>query len=511
MSENCSMKDSRGTESRPTILFIAIIHDQYQSFNAKEYGLRGVFDLAPHKQAFLSLTAWLRLNGCEGHYIWVGMPGPAAVAKIEEKIAECRPDAIGFSLCTEELTVNYRLIEMMKEKHPGIPIIVGGHHVSAMPRDTIEEFPLIDYVAIGEGESTLTEWLKCIAAGGSKAEMLKIKGLAFRDDDGKIVVTQKRGKIEDVNILPDPAYDLIFEPNSEDARNRAFPLVSSYGCYYHCTFCAAEHGHYRYLRPERVVDQIERAIREFGARYFAIRDSFWPPNLRWLDAFCDEVERRKLKFEFHFSTRVDYLRGEHFERLKRIGMRTVAIGVEAGDPRILEAIKKGITVEQAKQTARILNDIGIFTVGLFMVGNQYEDRGTIDATVNLAAELNTSICFFSVLAPFPGTEAYGFCPVEKRDWWKSGRERPSICGLREDELESLSKTAYIRYPLRWRYVVQHIIGGRLPIEYRQLALRLFIVNLRKYVLGISERYRLGRGVIRQARRILKVNDRLAVS
>jgi len=491
-------------DEKPTILFIALIPRDYSPYYAKTYGMERSFDLMPHKYAILTLVSWLRENGCEGHYVWVDEPDEEGLGTIDKAIELCNPNALGFSLTTEEIAPHYRLIELLKQRHPDLPAIVGGPHVTAEPVRSLELFPLVDFVAVGEGERTLTELLHRIAAGHGDDELTSNRGIGFRDSSGKIVITAPRQKISDINILPDPAYDLIAESDEPADRRSAFPIICSYGCYFFCSFCSVEHGNYRCVAPERVVDRIYQAQRHYGIEYFAIRDSFWPPTREWLDRFCSEVEKRKLKIQFHFQTRAGTLTDEHMKRLKKIGAQAIGIGVEAGDPAILKSIRKGITVTMARRTVAALNQAGIFSITFFIFGNKGENRGTIQASVDLAREMNPSMSLFHVLSPLPGAEAFKSVPDDRKDWWLNSISMPpSICDLSPEELGHLASEAFLRYPLRWAYFRQHVVGARLSPDFRRIARRIFFVHLRKYVLGISERYGPARILIRWVKSILR--------
>ncbi len=489
---------------KPTILFLAIIPPDYSPYLAASYGMERSFDLLPHKHSVLSLVAWLRDNGCEGQYVWIDAPDEKGFMVLDDAIAIAEPDAIGLSLVTEEMVSHYKLIRFLKKHYPKIQIIVGGPHVTALPEHTLLNFPDIDFVAIGEGERTLLEWIMRIAAGQRGFELGDINGLAFTHIDGKVIVTPPRESIKDINILPDPAFDLIHDSEAPPDKRSAYPLVCSYGCYFNCTFCSVEHGNYRCLTPVRVVDRMERAKRKFGVEYFAIRDSFWPPKRDWLDEFCDEVEKRNLKVKFHFQTRAGVLTKEQVVRLKKIGAQVIAIGVEAGDPEILKAIKKGITVDMARETVEMLNDAGIFSIAFFIFGNQFENNRTIQASIDLSHELNASIAFFHVLFPLPGAEAFGFLKDDEKLWWMGrGDGLPSICDLSTADLEKLATHAFIHYPLRWDWYKQHVLGGKLPAEFRNIARKIHAIHTRKSILGTLERYWPFNMMIRGTKSMLK--------
>ena len=490
-------------ETRPTILFIAIVPRDYSPYQASAYGMERTFDLLPHKYAVLTLVSWLRAYNCEGHYVWIHGTDEEGLGIIDQAVDLIRPDAFGFSLVTEEMVSHYSLIKNLKERYPGIPVIAGGPHVTHLPEHTLENFPLIDFVAVGEGEETLREWLQRTKAGQGLWEMREIDGLGFRDENGKIVITDPREQIPDLNYLPDPAYDLIFDPDAPKDKRAAFPLICSYGCYFNCTFCSVEHGNYRAITPEKLVDRIEWAMKEFGVDYFAIRDSFWPPTRKWLNRFCDEIERRKIKINFHFQTRANTLTVENLKRLRKIGAKAIAIGVEAGDPDILKSIKKSITVNMARRGIRALNEAGVFSIAFFIFGNEGENRDTIRASIDLSRELNPSISFFHVLYPLPGAEAFDSVPENEKDWWMGKSPLPSICKLSVRELESLATGAFIKYPLRWDYLKQHVLGGALSPEFRRIANRIYFIHLKKYILGNLERV----GPFRKIIRGLKSRDK----
>jgi anaerobic magnesium-protoporphyrin IX monomethyl ester cyclase len=495
---------SGGTEMarKPSILFIAITPPEYAPSKVRQYGIGRTFELIPHKHSVLALVAWLRENGCDGYYEWINPGDENGRAWLLQSIRTLRPDAFGFSLVTEELLAHYELIEHLKAQFPDIPVIVGGPHVSAEPVHTLQTFPAIDYVSIGEGENTLTEWLRLVARKKSSEHMRDVKGLAFRDSSYGILITTPREKISDINTLPDPAFDLIVNGKSKSYKSAAFPIVCSYGCRYYCTFCAADHGNYRYMPPHRIVNQIQNAQELYGVEYFAFRDSFWPPSGDWLDEFCDLVERRGLKFSFHFETRAGTLNLEQLQRLKRIGVQAIAVGVESGDPAMLKSIKKAITPDLARQTFRNLHLAAIPSIAFFMFGNQGETHETAEKSIEFMYELNPTLVSISTFRPLPGTEAFRYVSYEDRNWWMYG-EYPSICDLPTAELHKIRQEADITYPLRLAYPTQHVYNARLPVEVRELTWNYFKIHLRKYLLGISEQYPLLRGLIHRLKKTLK--------
>jgi hypothetical protein len=166
----------------------------------------------------------------------------------------------------------------------------------------------------------------------------------------------------------------------------------------------------------------------------------------------------------------------------------------------------------AERTFDAMNKVGLFSVAFFIFGNQGENRETIQASTDVAHRLNATLSFFRALGPLPGSEAFDYVPDEEKDWWMQGGKEPdwwmrgtapSICDVSSKELELLAREAFLRYPLRWAYFKQHILSAKLPWEFRKMAFRIYLFHLRKYLLGVSERFWLTRKLIRGLKSIVK--------
>jgi len=497
----------------PTVLFVALNPRGYSPLSSAELGLDVSFGLLSHKYAVLSLSAWLKENGCNAAYVSINDFNADQLLLITRAIARHRPDAIGFSLTSEEFVGHYAVIEVLKHRYPEIPVIIGGPHATALPVETLEKFPCIDYVVIGDGEETLTEWLRVVHAGEGTEAMRKIPGLAFRDNSYGISVTTPRAKMTDMDALPHPDYSQIATPGKFRGDLQALPIIFSYGCPFYCNFCSADHGNYRHVSAQRAIEMLEKAIRDFGAKHFVFCDSLWPPSKEWLYEFIDEVERRELDFEFHFETRAGRLSYSDFVKLRKIGLKGVAVGVESGDPDVLKRIRKGITLDMARSTFRDLHRAGIFSRGMFMIGNIGETMTEINETMLFLNELNAPFNTICSFRPLPGSEVYEIIPDDEKDWWMECDEInpwtfdaviPSICDLEYSEILKLVNEINLTYPLRLEWLVSNVFATRMSDENKALAKRIFKTHLRKYALGIMERNVVFRKIIHCARFVLRL-------
>ena len=115
--------------------------------------------------------------------------------------------------------------------------------------------------------------------------------------------------------------------------------------------------------------------------------------------------------------------------------------------------------------------------------------------------MNASISLFHILIVLPGAEAFDSVPEDEKEWWMGKSGLPSICALTVEELSTLATDSFIRYPVRWAYLKQHVIGGGLSKEFRLIARRVYTIHLRKYLLGNLERVSLFRVIIRGLKKV----------
>lgn len=152
-------------------------------------------------------------------------------------IRQHNPLATGISFMTNQYGECFRLAKLIKSSSKTTDVVVGGPHVSALPKEILEECPEIDFSVIGEGEITFLELLKALDSGEKNFQ--SIKGLCFRDK-GEVMQTEPRDLIEDLDSLPFPAWDLIKVGKYSVfslANGSTFALLSSRGCPSHCIFC----------------------------------------------------------------------------------------------------------------------------------------------------------------------------------------------------------------------------------------------------------------------------------
>jgi len=354
---------------------------------------RGV---TPHiGQAYLAQT--LEENGIE--YDVLDMNLGYKLKHLEQKIRDFQPDLIGMSLISLEYRRLYSLLSQIKNLADGAKIVVGGPHVTIMREKVLAECPAIDYGVVYEGEGTLTELCQ-----GKLAES-EIRGLLFRDGAG-IIYTGDREFVQDLDQIPWPRYHK-FELNKYVPE---ITIYSSRGCPHKCIFCPNRilSPYFRPRSPGHVVDEMEYWY-DRGYRQFNFDDDNFNMIRERVFAICDEIERRGLKGLFlrcSNGIRADRVDREMLARMRELGFRYIAFGVDAGNNKVLEIVKKGETMEAIEQAIKDSCELGYDVKLLFVVGTPYETREDVEDKVRLSRRYPIQEVHFYNTIPYPGTELY---------------------------------------------------------------------------------------------------------
>jgi radical SAM superfamily enzyme YgiQ (UPF0313 family) len=368
--------------------------------------------------------------------------------------------------------------------------IVGGAHPTALPFDLSPE---ADISIIGEGEVTMAAIVAHRQTGSSPC---LIDGIAYIKNGTK-VTTKRREYIGNLNTIPYPAWDLLpteryRHQNPYKTKTKGYATVlTGRGCPFGCTFCGVKSmwGRYpRYRSVDNIVGEIELLIKKQRVSFiFFFDDTFTSNRERTLD-ICKGIKGFNIKWAC-FS-RVDGLDEELLITMKDAGCVEIQIGVESGDAEILKKIKKGITIESAIKTFKLVNNIGINTKGFFMIGNEGETPETVNKTIKLALELNPTYGFFSILIPFPGLPIYdrykeaGYITTYnwgKYNWY--GYPVFSTPQLTDRQMKQLQRKAELSFYLRpskiFKYACDAIKSGKIKTLIRNMFVFVNIVTYKK--------------------------------
>ncbi len=319
-------------------------------------------------------------------------------------------DFIGFGVISSTFRITQRLISKVREDMPGKIIICGGKHATSNPKDLLSNDA--DFCAIGESEITIVELLDALNFN----EPLKgVKGIAYLNAD-KIEFTPQRSFLPMDHILR-PAFELVDYEKYVDFRLQSIPghflrsgfIFGSRGCPYRCEFCTTNiRSSYRERSVDDLIDEIEWQINKFNIEGFVVLDDLFYFRENRTVEFCKKIIKRNIKTKFFCHARVDKVKKETVELMKKAGVLLLAIGVESGSQKILDAIKKGITVKQTENAFKIYNDVGINTFAFIIVGHPEETEEDRRLTKQLLKKIKATNVAVNYYMPMPGTPSFEF-------------------------------------------------------------------------------------------------------
>lgn len=296
----------------------------------------------------------------------------------------------------------------LKERIPSIKIAALGIHASKFPVELLMDYQALDFAIAGEPELTSGELAVAVMAG---APFDSIKGLAWRDGEGKTKVNPRREFVEVLDSLGFPDWaDVDFSIYKMPIKRRPFSMIGfSRGCPFSCKFCAAHMYGGSILRKrsvESLLQEIELNLSR-GVHDFLFWTELLTLDEDFLDEFLEAVIREGLhrKISWVCNSRVDAGSREIFTRMKKAGCWQIAFGFEFGDDAILQLAKKGgrATIEQGRKTARLADEAGIVVDGHFIMGYPGESRKSLQRTIDYACSLPLTFAHFYAATPFPGS------------------------------------------------------------------------------------------------------------
>lgn len=403
-------------------------------------------------------------------------------------------ELVGFYVITAAVKASVALAERIKNDINGdCKIIFGGPHPTSRPLE-LADWHCVDFVAAGEGERLICDLIENL---DSPVVRDALPGLVYRRDDGTIGQNGKALIPEDLDALPFPAYHLIpfhrigpTRPTWVNARKLVCgSMMTSRGCPYRCTFCTSAADQpfgkkFRVMSPERVVDEIEWLIRDYGVNFVEFQDDVFNLIPARAEDICRLMIRRKVDVRWSIPngiSRVENITEDFLRLCKRSGCVDAWFAAESGSERIRnEVINKQNTIEQVRRAIEASHRLGIQTGAFFIFGSADETAEEMQQTIDFAKSLPLDRAQFTIATPFPGTSLWDridregkwlikdydqFGPYENVIYYELGR-------MRADDVLRMYKKAFRSFYLRPSYLLRKAALRRetytnLPLLMRQ--------------------------------------------
>lgn len=391
-----------------------------------------------------------------------------SISQILAEVKKMAPEIVGLTSVTPNFSETVKIARQIKGPNNPPLVILGGPHVTAQP--TALKDSCFDFGVLGEGEETLAELI--LSLEKKEANFGKIKGLAFRQKQ-KLIINPSRPYLTNLDKLPFPARELLpplsfYKPSPSMYRRLPMAtIITSRGCPFRCFFCSRSvfGNFYRTRSPKNVVDEMEILIKNFGAQEIKIQDDTFNVDEERVLEICRLILKRRLKFTWTCLARADLVTYRMLKYLRRAGCWQIAYGIESGNQKVLNTIRKGLSLEKIKRAVKLTHEAGIESRGFFMLGLPGETKETLQQTINLANQLPLDVANFFLTIPFPGTElaqkATKFGRVRKgkhQDYLYQVATIPPFIpyGLTANQIEKSLHKAYRNFYLRPKFLLRQL-------------------------------------------------------
>lgn len=305
--------------------------------------------------------------------------------------------------------------KVSKKVNPNAITVLGGPHICAKPDDIMRNDD-IDIGVIGEGEFTtidLMKWRK------GNVTLNAVRSIVYKKH-GKLVFTEPREPIPNISVLPFPAYHLLpleayVRENNDVIRGvfglRVACMIASRGCPHHCIFCSSWKTHgkkIRYREPGNVVAEIEYLMARYNIEAVYFYDDTFTHSPEWVYNFCRKIMEKEIDIFWACQARIDSVSKHMLQAMKRAGCIQVELGVESGCQRILDFLKKNISIEQIHNAFRDCKSTNVRTLANVMIGTPGENLQDIEATRQIIEESDPDYVALWLTTPLPGTELYSY-------------------------------------------------------------------------------------------------------
>jgi len=347
-------------------------------------------------------------------------------------------------------TIIKELSAHIKKIHPNRPIVIGGTYPSTSREDILSMD--VDYAVCGEGEIPLEKML-------SGEDPAAIRGV-YSKKNGKLMGKGRADTITNLDDIPFPARDIFHYQEILDAagparirvgtdivtrEGRGVPIITSRGCPYDCTFCSIHfvHGYrWRYRSAENVLAEITELVNKYHVNGLAIIDDHLAGKRDRFIKILDGLIERDLKIEWGTPNgiRVDYLDEEVMEKMKKAGCSSLVLGIQHGDPKMLERMGTKLDLNKVEDVVRIGSKLKLDMAAFFIIGHPGEDRKSFMRTIEYGRRLGKyglKDFRINIARAYPKTKLFNYC--KERDLFVK-RDTENILIFPGDDTEANIKT-----------------------------------------------------------------------
>ncbi len=386
------------------------------------------------------------------------------------------PGLVGISCYVLGRTKVYELVEQIKRVLPDLPVVVGGPQVSLFVERVFEECRAISLALCGEAEWSMADLAHRLEQG---MPVDSIPGIVFRDKQGELRHGPPSEVVQDLDAIPFPARHIykthLYNPMPmilSMPNMRTDQVITSRGCHWkRCRFCYQSNPNmpcYRRRSPDNVMAEIRELVDDYSVKFIVFTDDDFLRDESWITRFCDLYDQGKFTFKWNAIGRVNTVTPAMLQRVAKSGCVHITYGLETGNQETLNLIRKGTTLEQARDATKWAHDAGMLVRAYIIFGLPRETPEMAKKTVQFVIDLDIDYVTFSPYHVLEGTALEEIALQEGRRI-NHDNVNPQLPAYVPDtyedaaQLNRVIREAYRAFYLRPRYIAKALWWARNPL------------------------------------------------
>lgn len=289
--------------------------------------------------------------------------------------------------------------------------MIGGHGPAPEPEYFLRK-TMADVVVIGEGEITCTELMDVLRDG---KDLSIVKGIAYKKSDGTCVINEKRELIKNIDEIAFPAWDLFPIDHYSMMRisniansDRCMPVLSGRGCPFECNFCYRMDKGFRPRSVNNIIEEISVLKKDYGITAIAFSDELLMSSRERTIEICEGLIRSNLNIKWDCNGRLNFADTDVLKVMKEAGCVFINYGIESMDQKILNVMKKGLSVKMIYKGIENTLNAGISPGFNIIFGNIGETKEALQSGVDflLKYDDHSQMRTIRPVTPYPGSPLY---------------------------------------------------------------------------------------------------------